>query len=115
MIDRPLCPRYDKLQAIARRFPQIDAQSLAASVALLRISSSLTSALDGQYARHGTSRGRFHALMMLYQTEGEGLTPHELAERAAVTKAAMTGLLDTLVKDGLVERQADPLDRRSYR
>ena len=115
MVDRPLSPRYDKLQAIARRFPQIDAQSLAASIALLRLSSSLHATMDGQYARHGTSRGRFHVLMMLYETEGQGLTPHDLAERAAVTRAAMTGLLDTLVKDGLVERQDDALDRRSYR
>ncbi len=115
MVDRPLCPRYEKIQAVARRFPQIDAQSLAAAVALLRLSSSLYSALDGQYARHGTSRGRFHVLMMLLEMEGEGLTPHQLAERAAVTKAAMTGLIDGLVKDGLVAREQDPLDRRSYR
>src|SRR5476649_366712 len=109
MIERALCPRYDKLQAVAKRFPQIDAQSLQAAVALLRLSSSLYSALDGQYARHGTSRGRFHVLMMLFEMDGEGLTPHQLAERAAVTKAAMTGLIDGLVKDGLIAREQDAL------
>ncbi|GAC1347136.1 MAG: hypothetical protein NVSMB23_25940 [Myxococcales bacterium] len=112
---RPLAPRFDRLQAIARRFPQIDAQSLATSVALLRLSTSLYSALDQQYARHGIARGRFHVLMLLYETDGQGLTPHELADRAAVTRAAMTGLIDTLSEQRLVTRVADPLDRRTYR
>lgn len=112
---RPLAPRFDRLQAIARRFPQIDAQSLATSVALLRLSTSLHSALDQQYARHGIARGRFHVLMLLYETDGQGLTPHELADRAAVTRAAMTGLIDTLRSAGLVSRVDDPLDRRTYR
>lgn len=112
---RPLAPRFDKLQTLARRFPAIDAQSLAAAVALLRFSSSLYSAMDAQYARHGIARGRFHVLMLLYEAEGQGLTPHELAERAAVTRAAMTGLLDTLSEAGLVARQDDPLDRRTYK
>lgn len=112
---RPLAPRFDKLQTIARRFPQIDAQSLATSVALLRLSTSLYSALDQQYARHGIARGRFHVLMLLYETDGQGLTPHELADRAAVTRAAMTGLIDTLSEAKLVSRVDDPLDRRTYR
>jgi DNA-binding MarR family transcriptional regulator len=112
---RPLAPRFDQLQAIARRFPQIDAQSLATSVALLRLSTSLSSALDQQYARHGIARGRFHVLMLLYKAEGEGLTPHELADLAAVTRAAMTGLIDTLREAQLVSCVDDPLDRRTYR
>src|ERR1700682_1854546 len=114
-MSRPLAPRFDRLQTLARRFPGIDPQSLATAIALLRFSSSLYNALDGQYARHGIARGRFHVLMLLYETEGQGLTPHELAEKAAVSRAAMTGLIDTLAESGLVTRQRDPLDRRTYR
>jgi DNA-binding MarR family transcriptional regulator len=40
------------------------------------------------------------------------LTPTALAERTAVTPATMTGLIDTLEKDGLVQRLSDPQDRR---
>lgn len=112
---RPLAPRFEKLQLLSRRFPGIDTESLAAAIALLRLSSSLSHALDSQYARHGIARGRFHVLMHLYEMEEAGLTPRELAERAAVTPAAMTGLLDTLVEAGLVRRVKDPLDRRTYR
>src|SRR5882757_9582431 len=39
-------------------------------------------------------------------------TPAELADAAGVTRATMTGLIDTLERDGLVRREPDPDDRR---
>jgi DNA-binding MarR family transcriptional regulator len=39
-------------------------------------------------------------------------TPAELAEMCGVTRATMTGLVDTLERDGLVKREADTHDRR---
>jgi DNA-binding MarR family transcriptional regulator len=39
-------------------------------------------------------------------------TPAELADAAGVTRATMTGLVDTLERDGLVKREPDPNDRR---
>ena len=40
-------------------------------------------------------------------------SPAELAEMAGVTRATMTGLIDTLEKDDLVRRESDPRDRRA--
>ena len=40
-------------------------------------------------------------------------TPATLAEAAGVTRATMTGLIDTLEKDHLVVREPDPSDRRT--
>jgi DNA-binding MarR family transcriptional regulator len=39
-------------------------------------------------------------------------TPAELAELAGVTRATMTGLVDTLERDGWVRREPDVQDRR---
>jgi DNA-binding MarR family transcriptional regulator len=39
-------------------------------------------------------------------------TPAELADAAGVTRATMTGLIDTLERDGYVRREPDPYDRR---
>jgi len=39
-------------------------------------------------------------------------TRAELADLANVTRATMTGLVDTLERDGLVTREPDPVDRR---
>ena len=43
---------------------------------------------------------------------GEPLSPTEIARRLIVTTASVTSLLDTLERRGLVERRADPGDRR---
>lgn len=53
--------------------------------------------------------------MLLLDRENEGgvsLTPAQLAEQAGVTRATMTGLIDTLERAGMVVRRPDPVDRR---
>jgi DNA-binding MarR family transcriptional regulator len=40
------------------------------------------------------------------------LSPHQLAERAGVTRATVTGLLDGLEREQLVSRHSDPDDKR---
>ena len=41
------------------------------------------------------------------------MTPSELGERLIVTRATVTGLLDSLERPGFVRRSANPADRRS--
>ncbi len=41
-------------------------------------------------------------------------TPSELAEKAGVSRATMSGLINGLLRDGLVAREDDNKDRRSY-
>ena len=71
--------------------------------------------------QHNFSNGRFTVLMLLTAAgsmEGDAdcnppKSPADLAEMAGVTRATMTGLIDTLEKDGLVRREPDPHDRRA--
>ena len=51
-------------------------------------------------------------LLFLLHGQSGGLSPHELAERAGVTRATVTGLLDGLERDGFLRREADEVDRR---
>lgn len=44
--------------------------------------------------------------------ENAGITPSRLAELAALTSGAVTGVLDRLEAAGFVRREADPADRR---
>jgi DNA-binding MarR family transcriptional regulator len=108
-------PRTEKLEALAQRFPVIDAGALETCIWLLRTASALGDANDAHYARHGLSRGRFHALILLFQSPAHGLTPAELAGEAGVTRAAMTGVIESLVETGYVSRVDDATDRRTYR
>jgi len=114
----PPITRYERLQRLARRFPQLDASAIETCIALLRLSNELSGAYEARMARHGLSTGRFTVLVRLFSTQesegGRGLTPAELAENSCVSRATMTGLLDTLEKDGLISRQDHPEDRRMY-
>ncbi|MFT4103064.1 MAG: MarR family transcriptional regulator [Burkholderiaceae bacterium] len=65
-------------------------------------------------APHGLSEGRF-VLLFLLDAAPDGLAPNTLAERAGVTRATVTGLLDGLEREGLIERHADADDRRALR
>jgi DNA-binding MarR family transcriptional regulator len=41
-------------------------------------------------------------------------TPSELADKSGVSRATMSGLINGLLRDGLITRQNDDNDRRSY-
>lgn len=114
----PPVPRYERLQRLAERFPQLDMSAIETCVTMLHLGHDLTGAYDSHLARHGLSMGRFIVLIRLFSVEevdaGRGLTPAELAESSSVSRATMTGLLDTLERDGFISRQDHPEDRRMY-
>ena len=70
--------------------------------------------LRGAVGAARPSEGKFVLLFLLHGQSG-GLSPHELAERAGVTRATVTGLLDGLERDGFLRREADEVDRRRVR
>jgi DNA-binding MarR family transcriptional regulator len=50
---------------------------------------------------------------VLIAIDGQSLpSQHDIAQRMGVDRTTMVGLVDELEKKGLVERRADPLDRR---
>jgi DNA-binding MarR family transcriptional regulator len=55
---------------------------------------------------------RFDALAQLERFP-DGLSMSDLSRRLMVSNGAITGLVDRLMAEGLVQRQGDPLDRRS--
>lgn len=106
--------KYQALLDHARR------QGLAdmAGMELCFQSLSLAAAIDRDCARllapHGLSEARF-VLLFLLQSAADGMAPNELAQQAGVSRATVTGLLDGLERQALVQRQADASDRRALR
>jgi DNA-binding MarR family transcriptional regulator len=80
-------------------------------VALIRADNLLEGALDKIFRRHGLTGPSFNVLMILEGARGP-LSPYEIGERVLVTRGTVTGLLDTLEKQGLVRRTPHPRDRR---
>lgn len=65
-------------------------------------------------ARFGMTLPRFDYLAQLYR-HPDGLRMNVLSRYLMVTGGNVTGLTDELAKDGLVVREDDPSDRRSFR
>jgi DNA-binding MarR family transcriptional regulator len=117
-------PRYECLLEAAKKFPDLDPSACDVFLNLLRTGDEVFRVTEGNYVSHGLSQGRFGVLMLLKRSsrapDEEGghclpagpLTPAELAAAAGVTRATMTGLIDTLERDGLAKRVRDANDRR---
>lgn len=120
-------PRYECLLEAAREFPDLDPSAAVAFLHLLRTGDEVFAITERNLTDHSISHGRFGVLMLLWRSTqpraaklmgaddcscGGPRTPAELADAAGVTRATMTGLIDTLERDGFVKREPDPDDRR---
>lgn len=120
-------PRYECLLEAAREFPDLDPSAAEAFLHLLRTGDEVFAMTERNLTEHSISHGRFGVLMLLWRSTqpraaklmgaddcacGGPRTPAELADAAGVTRATMTGLIDTLERDGFVKREPDPDDRR---
>jgi DNA-binding MarR family transcriptional regulator len=68
---------------------------------------------NNKYAEYGITVAQSFILFSLL--ENDGLYVKSLAERLIIDSSAITGLVDRLEKENLVERRVDPEDRRAFR
>jgi len=105
-------PTDRTLEEFAERYPNMNPSALKTCAVLLRTGSDLLTAFETILGNHGLSQGRFLTLIVMNRTPDEAINPSTLAEKVGVTRATMTGLLDGLERDRLIERLAHPNDRR---
>ncbi len=108
-------PRYECILDISKQYPELNPVSCEAFLHLLRTGDDLARGAHIYFARNNISNGRFLVLLLLFDcARGEPTprTPAELADLACCTRATMTGLIDTLERDGMVHRVPDTQDRR---
>jgi DNA-binding MarR family transcriptional regulator len=110
-------PRYECLLEASREFPDLDPSATEIFLHLLRAGDEAFRIIESHLARHDITQGRFGVLMALWSNcAADGgaapLSPAEIAERTGVTRATITGLIDTLERAGLVTRTPHPEDRR---
>ncbi len=102
------------LSKFAERYAEVDTDAVIDFLGILHIGTELSEALDRFLATHGLLQGRWWVLILLMRKDDFTSIPSELAEKAGVSRATMSGLINGLLRDGLVERQDDDKDRRSY-
>ena len=106
-------PSTQVLEKFAARYPDADISAISTFLLLLRVATDLSVALDTCLSKHGLLQGRWWVLILLMREESLTSTPSSLAEKAGVSRATMTGLIDGLEQVGLVKRIFDKEDRRS--
>jgi len=106
-------PSDDDLRALAKRYPELEPEAVATLLAFMRAACEIFHFSDGHFASYGTSCGRFTVLALLNRHPDSRLTPSQIAESCGVTRATITGLLDGLEKERLIERTRGDGDRRT--
>lgn len=74
---------------------------------------SMRQAFDARARKLGTTRAQWRTL--LYVARHQGATQSELADALDVERISAGRMVDRLVDAGLLERRADPADRRVWR
>ena len=107
-------PKYETLLAYSKRYRTVNPSSVEAFLNLLRVASDVLDATEEYFGEHGTSQGRFTVLCLLNRNPETPLCPADLADRAGVTRATMTGLLQGLEAEGLLKRTSSMDDKRMF-
>lgn len=105
-------PQYDCLLKAAEGYASSDSTANEAFLYLQRTTDMLVDEINQSFARHKISHGRFIVMMLLNPDRGESRSLATLAREFGVTPPTMTGIVDTLEKEGVAERKEDTLDRR---
>jgi MarR family transcriptional repressor of emrRAB len=105
-------PTDRNLRDFAVRYPNMNPSALKTCAELMRTGSDMLATFERILSQIGLSQGRFLTLIVMNRTPSEVINPSTLADKLGVTRATMTGLLDGLRKQGLIERQIHPEDRR---
>src|SRR3954453_21624449 len=80
-----------------------------------RFAAIINRSCDQVFARHGLRNGEFDVLAAIRRSGPPYVvTPSALSEQLMLSRAGMTNRLDRLDQAGLINRQLDPDDRRSF-
>jgi DNA-binding MarR family transcriptional regulator len=106
----------DALNEWSRIRPELDLFGLGVIVRLIWSGRLAEEILEGTANVSGLrNRGDYEVLSLLRRVEPARLTPVEVAQQLRTSQSGMTGKLDRLEDQGLIERTPDPEDRRAIR
>jgi len=99
------------VRAVAGAVENADLDALRASFDLIRASTRLVQRLESEVHRAaGWSMAGFRVMFCVWV--GDELAPHEIARLSGLSRAAVSSVLNTLERDGLVQRSRESDDRR---
>ncbi|HEY3331900.1 MAG TPA: MarR family transcriptional regulator [Capsulimonadaceae bacterium] len=107
--------RGELLAKLSQRYPSVDPVAIDTLNTLKSVSQDMSDRLSDRLGEHGLTEGKFFVLAYIFMEDLAGHPsprPSEIADNVGVTRGTITGLLDGLERTGMIERCADPTDRR---
>ena len=96
--------------------PDLELDAMGTFIRLGRFRDLAAASIEATFGEHGLSIGEFDVLATLHRAGPPNeMAPGAIARQLALSPAGMTNRVDRLEGAGLVERHADPDDRRSTR
>ncbi|HEV7321909.1 MAG TPA: MarR family transcriptional regulator [Ensifer sp.] len=97
-----------------RERPDLDVSAMGLLGRLSRVSTHISREIEKSFSERGLNASSFDVLATLRRSGPPyRLSPNELLDTTMVSSGTMTNRIDQLEKAGLVERIANPEDRRS--
>lgn len=105
-------PPIERLELFAKEIPTMDPWAHFLLNEMQRVMRLALMHLDRNFADYGISTGRYVVLLAIAEAGPEGIASSVMADQLNVTRATVTGLLDNLERDGLVDRLRRKDDKR---
>ena len=103
---------WSRLQDYGKKYKWFHWRSVKLFLNLIYTYDIIFNYLAAKLKSRGLSRSTFNILNIISRSEKKGCTHKELSELLLVSRANVTGLVDSLVRRNLVERMNTPRDRR---
>lgn len=109
-----ILPTTNQIAVFAKQFPELEPETVAATVRLLKAASLITVKVEAELIKHDLTQAKFIALMVLRRGPEYRLRPVEIATAMGISKKNTSRLLDAMIEDGLVKVEDHKSDNRSY-
>jgi DNA-binding MarR family transcriptional regulator len=104
----------DHIALFQREFPDVfDPSSTQVVFAIRALAQRIIDRAAEWLAPYGLTATKFTYLAVLYARRESGITLNELSTLVHTSNATVTSMIDSLEREGLVERTPHPTDRRS--
>src|ERR1019366_1238603 len=111
-IDRRAQYYWSQVKKHGSKYPEFNWSSVEMILNLVYTYDIVSNHMTGKISPYGITKAGFSVLMILSRSQSKACKQNEISQLMLVSRANITGLVDGLVRQGLVKRANDPADRR---